>query len=147
MSTLSQRFHAKFTVNPSSGCWEWTASRTLKGYGMIGAGSPQRGLLAAHRVAFEIYVGPIPAGLQLDHLCRVRHCVNPDHLEPVSARENVRRGFGLAAINAAKTHCPQKHEYTADNTYYNPSTNRRMCRVCIRNHGIKRQQKLSSGGQ
>lgn len=138
MKTLTERFHAKFKVNAESGCWEWTAALTTKGYGMIGSGVPECRLLAAHRVAYEIYVGPIASGLQVDHLCRVRRCVNPDHLEPVSAQENVRRGLGPAGINAAKTHCPQGHEYTEENTYRNPSTNRRMCRVCIRDHEIKR---------
>lgn len=141
MKSLTERFHAKFKVNTESGCWEWTASRTTKGYGMIGSGAPERRLLAAHRVAYEIYVGPIASGLQVDHLCRVRHCVNPDHLEPVTAQENVRRGLGPAGINAAKTHCPQGHEYTAENTYRNPSTNRRMCRVCIGMHEMKRHGK------
>lgn len=142
MKTLSQRFHEKFAVNPSTDCWEWTASLSTKGYGQIGSGGIYGGkLLSAHRVAYEIYVGQIPKGLQLDHLCRVRHCVNPSHLEPVTARENTRRGHGPAGINAAKTHCPQGHEYTESNTYRNPTTNRRMCRVCIREHEIKRYGK------
>jgi hypothetical protein len=71
-----------------------------------------------------ILVGPIPDGLVIDHLCRVRHCVNPAHMEPVTDRENVFRGF------AAITHCPKGHEYTADNTYIPPSTGSRECRRC-----------------
>lgn len=141
MKTLSDRFHEKFTVNDSSGCWEWTATRSTKGYGMIGQGAPRSTLISAHRVAFELYVGPVPDGLQLDHLCRVRHCVNPAHLEPVSPRENTRRGLGVGGINAAKTHCSRGHEYSEANTYLWPSGNRRGCRICIRMHENKRYGK------
>jgi hypothetical protein len=76
------RFLAK--VDKADECWLWTARKNYKGYGMFRLGSR---VPYAHRVAYEHYVGPIPEGLQLDHICRVRHCVNPDHLEPVTNAE------------------------------------------------------------
>jgi hypothetical protein len=84
---------------------------------------------AAHRLFYEQLVGPIPDGLQLDHLCRVRHCVNPDHLEPVTQTANVLRGIGPTAVNAGKTHCVHGHPFTPDNTYINKQGNRH-CRAC-----------------
>lgn len=83
------RIADKFTVG--DGCWEWTASRTLDGYGQIHIG-PDRQMGYGHRVVYEMLVGPIPEGLQLDHLCRNRGCTRPDHLEPVTQAENLRRG-------------------------------------------------------
>lgn len=80
-ATTAERFWAKVDKSGPSGCWFWTASKTQSGYGMFhGKG--------AHRYAYELLVGPVPTGFQLDHLCRVKHCVNPDHLEPVTPRKN-----------------------------------------------------------
>ncbi|MFH9014005.1 HNH endonuclease signature motif containing protein [Streptomyces sp. NPDC017943] len=110
------------------GCWFWTASKNTGGYGHFMYGG-QRG--NAHRFAYEALVGPIPEGLVLDHLCRVRHCVNPDHLEPVTMRVNSLRGEGPSAKNAVKTHCKQGHEFSASNTYVTPR-GRRQCRTCQR---------------
>lgn len=80
-----------------------------------------------HRIAYELLVGPIPDGLQLDHLCRVRNCVNPDHLEPVTGQENMRRGYF-----GTKTHCPNGHAYDEANTYIFSNTRgrHRQCRTC-----------------
>lgn len=83
----------------------------------------------AHRVAYELLIGPIAAGLELDHLCRTHACVNPAHLEPVTGQVNLLRGVGFPATNAAKTHCPQGHEYTAENTYWSKK-GQRGCRAC-----------------
>ncbi len=127
---------------PNSGCWLWTASVYPSGYGQIVL--PQQQHKHAHRLSYEYFVGPIPEGLDLDHLCRVRSCVNPKHLEPVSRSENIRRGLapGMgAARNLAKTHCPHGHEYTEKNTYIgkNPSGKpNRNCRECSR---IRTEQK------
>jgi len=120
------RFWAK--VEKTDGCWLWKAARDLNGYGRIAyAGKEWK----AHRLAYTVVVGPIPEGLTLDHLCRVRHCVNPAHLEPVTNRENLLRGNGWAGRHARKTHCPQNHPYDEANTY-RMGANGRGCRTCAR---------------
>lgn len=120
----SERFWAKVTAGPA-GCMMWTGGKTLGGYGMFAAETAHRGTIQemAHRWAYEDKVGPIPDGLDIDHLCRVRACVNPSHLEPVTRAENIRRA---AAI---KTACPAGHPYTEDNTYRNEKGHRK-CRTC-----------------
>jgi hypothetical protein len=110
-----------------SGCWLWLG-KTTNGYGYIRV---EQRLVTTHRFAYELLVGPIPAGLELDHLCRTRHCCNPMHLEPVTKTENIRRGDSAAGLNARKTHCPSGHEYSAENTYRSPA-GARYCRECSR---------------
>lgn len=88
--------------------------------------------LLAHRWSYEFHVGPIPEGLDLDHLCRNRGCVNPDHLEPVTREENIRRAF------ATVTHCPSGHPYSDENTYVRPGTVHRKCRACARQRDLIR---------
>ena len=94
------------------GCWLWTLSLNHAGYGQIGF---QRQKKLVHRLLYEHFVGPIPDGLVLDHLCRVRHCANPSHLEAVTQRENVLRSDGFAPRQAAQTHCLRGHLLSADN--------------------------------
>lgn len=100
-----------------NGCWLWTGPVTRDGYGMIGVeGNRSRGI---HRVAYEHFVGPIPIGLQIDHLCRVRHCCCPWHLEAVTSGENTRRGDTgkhLVSAQLSKTHCAQGHPFDEENT-------------------------------
>lgn len=126
--TTEERFWAKVAVGDE--CWTWTASGNGQGYGKFYAsGKP----VYAHRYAYELLVGRIPEGLSLDHLCRNPGCVNPDHLEPVTHAENLKRGDHFTR-NAArlKTHCKHGHEFTAENTYIIPSTGSRHCRTCRR---------------
>lgn len=126
---LSERFWEKVDKQPGDGCWLWTAC-TLKagGYGAI---SINNVTCRAHRVAYELLIGPIPDGLVTDHLCLNPRCVRPDHLELVTQSENVRRittrGYHH---NAVKTHCPQGHEYTPDNTIIWAKRGWRYCRTC-----------------
>lgn len=125
-ATAPIRFWTK--VQFTGTCWLWTAYRDSYGYGAF---YPARRYVAAHRWAYEFCVGPIPVGLELDHLCRVRACVNPEHLEPVTHRVNILRGVSPTAIHARKTHCPQGHPYNEANTYLRPAGNRE-CRLCKR---------------
>lgn len=119
----------------SDGCWLWTAKVSKGGYGVVSGKS-----LLAHRVSYETYKGLIPDGLVVDHLCRVTHCVNPDHLEAVTQKENLRRRDIALGMATAKTHCPQGHEYNETNTYLSPQ-NRRSCRECSKNRArIKRAE-------
>lgn len=144
LPTFEERFWSK--VNKTDTCWLWTAQITPDGYGRFQVGSRKdgtsRGALA-HRVAYELVVGPIPAGLQLDHLCRVRNCVRPDHLEPVTQEENMRRGI-INDRRRGATHCPQDHEYTVETTYW--YRGKRQCRPCAvaRTREARRQKRLAS---
>lgn len=107
------------------GCWEWTGYINPYGYGEVRVGPRME---KAHRVAYEFWVGPIPEGLDLDHLCRNRGCVNPSHLEPVTRRVNVLRGEGITARRARSDRCVQGHEYTPENTLNREGF--RRCRAC-----------------
>src|SRR3990170_1687130 len=125
-TTLPLRFWRKVYAL-ENGCWEWMGARSTAGYGRILVGSRRDGsrkLIQAHRWAYEGLVGSIPAGLQSDHLCRNRACVNPAHIEPVSCRENLHRGIG----HGAESHCPQGHPYSGVNLYIN-SKGGRICRI------------------
>lgn len=121
-----------------SGCWLWTGQVDAAGYGRWGARTT--GSRLAHRRVYELVVGRIPVGLVLDHLCRVRHCVNPEHLEPVTQRENLRRGNGWAGLQARKTHCPSGHPYEGDNLLVD-GRGHRQCRECRRAAQARRRDR------
>ncbi len=133
ISSPIERFEAKVDrVSSATGCWLWTAQVDLHGYGQFWA-DPETGGVKAHRWSYEHFVGPIPDGLSLDHLCRNPPCVNPAHLEPVTTRENLIRGVGFPAQNVAKTHCVHGHALVASNVYRPPSQPTvRVCRQCMR---------------
>ena len=129
MGTPIERFMLKVRQG-ENWCFFWTASTNGTGYGLFTVNGR---MVMAHRWAYEYFKGPIPDGLQLDHLCRNRNCVNPAHLEPVTQRENLLRGESLTTFNLAKTHCPQGHAYAGANLYVTPKGSR-QCRTCRADH-------------
>lgn len=124
-----------------NGCWEWRFGRDKDGYGKL---KLDRRDVRAHRYAYEVFRGPIPDGLVLDHLCRNPPCVNPDHLEVVTAVENSARGNGISALNARKTHCKRGHEFTPENTRHQPGG--RDCWACYRIRSAKWSQRRKERG-
>ena len=119
------RFDKYWVRVEGSGCWAWTGGLDTSGYGIFSVNGNSVG---AHRWSYQHHVGPVPEGLELDHLCRVRRCVNPEHLEPVTSQVNTLRGQSPMAANARKTHCPSGHPYDQVNT--NWYDGRRYCRAC-----------------
>lgn len=133
--SLVPRFAEKFIPVTESGCWLWTGYTCNKGYGIFWFdGGPRK----AHRVAYEIHRGEIAEGMVIDHICRVRSCVNPDHMRVVTARENTFAGGSLAPAkkNAEKTCCPK-----CDGPFSKNSRGARICRPCLQKYFAARVQK------
>lgn len=126
-----------------NGCWEWQSTINETGYGIYG--HHEFGNLLAHRLALHVAGRPVPADMTVDHLCRNRRCVNPDHLEIVTREVNALRGGGYMAVNARKTHCVHGHPFDAQNTGYTKSRTRvgvaRYCRTCSRERARTRPTK------
>lgn len=130
--TTPERFARKYECQ-SDGCWRWVGYCTADGYGRFWTGST---MAIAHRWSYEHFVGPIPSGFVIDHLCRNRACVNPAHLEAVTFNENVRRG-----ARARQTHCKHGHEFTPENTYLGCGA--RQCRTCQRETAARYKNRKS----
>lgn len=123
--SLPERFEKFIERVPFSGCWLWTGALKERAGGYGSFQLAKRKSVTAHRFAYRRLVGEVPAGLELDHLCRIPCCVNPAHLEPVTHRVNVLRGEGIAAEHARKTHCKESHPLESIGS-------RRFCRECAR---------------
>lgn len=138
-----ETFLAKIDRTNPNECWVWPGARNTGGYGVVKYRGRSR---VAHKLAYEMLVGPVPDGLVLDHLCRVRECVNPAHLEPVTQQENVLRGPGTWAFrNRSKSHCINGHEFAGENLYTSPE-GYRQCKTCrLRNKYAYRARLRAQG--
>ena len=134
---VTRRFLSFIKIPKNSNCWIWMGSKDHDGYGFFGF---QYRTWKAHRFSYMLYNDELDSDLQLDHLCRNPSCVNPEHLEQVTLRENVLRGISPPAINAQKTHCLRGHEFTEEN-YYITRKNGRQCKTCAKEKDKQRRLK------
>jgi hypothetical protein len=125
--TAKQRILKGVIIDPSTGCWNWIGRKWL-GYGQMSFLGKER---QVHRLSYFVFKGDFPQNLVLDHKCDNKACCNPEHLRPVSNRENTLRGRGPAAVNHRKSKCNQGHDYNPENTYYRPGSGHRRCRICV----------------
>lgn len=139
------RFNKYYSVDAASGCWLWTGCLDGNGYGKIGVDNVRKGV-GAHRFSYELHVGPIPDGLQIDHLCRVRNCINPEHLEPVTSAVNTARGMSVQRrkeIASARTHCRYGHPFVSENLMRRKDGYKR-CKQCRQDAYVR---KVSAAGK
>lgn len=139
-----QRLWSKVVQYPGeSACWGWTDALSKAGYPYFSYGGRKGNTVPAHRLLYELVIGPIPDGMDLDHLCRNRWCVRPVHQEPVNRSRNLLRGNTIAARNAKATHCPKRHPYDIFNTGFQKNS-ARYCRTCRNEHKRRVRQCLQS---
>lgn len=128
------RFIWKFKVDLKTGCWKWTGTHCGPGYATLFLykikKTRRQVRIYAHRFSYLVFKGEIPEGKEIDHICRVRDCVNPEHLRLVSHRENMLLGETIAAVAASRTCCPYGHPYDEKNTYYRKNDGSRQCKTC-----------------
>ena len=144
MLVVDQKFTDKIHPEPNTGCWLWAGALNRDGYGIA---NRQYRTRMAHSISYEFVFGPIPEGLELDHLCRVRCCVNPDHLEAVTHLENCQRGTAgthIRRVESLKTHCSKGHEFAGENLYTRKN-GARGCRECSRINTRKYTKKITEG--
>lgn len=142
MDDLPPRFWDKVEML-DNGCWQWTAARGGTGYGHFKLDGKVR---AAHALTYELFVGPVPDGLVLDHLCRNRACCNPQHLEAVTHKVNILRGENYCAEQARKTRCVNGHEFTPENTSVRiDSKSGRRCKSCQRDAVARYRKRRRTG--
>lgn len=133
----------RYEVRPT-GCWEWTGHKDEKGYGTL---TRQGKRWSAHRFMYTLHRGSIPEGLEIDHLCRNTSCVNPDHLEPVTRRENLARSTHPSRFGILFNTCMRGHEFTPENTYIPPSRPKgRTCRACAKERSRQRWIRVRKTG-
>lgn len=152
VATLPWRMAAKIVPDEATGCWNWTGTKSDSGYGRVSIDGRAH---QAHRIAYEILRAQIPDGMQIDHLCRNRACLNPDHMEPVTQRENIMRGESVSARNARRNHCNRGHEYVQGSFIMERSKSglMRRCLICqdmteearARREGFVRRRRLAGG--
>ena len=135
---ILKRFWAK--VSKTKNCWLWIGAKDSDGYGNW---SHSKKNVKPHRFSYELHIEKIPKGLVIDHLCRVRNCVNPKHLRAVSNRTNLAAGIGFTSTNLKKTHCPKKHPYSGSNLYR--YKNARMCKQCAIQRQREKRRALLKG--
>lgn len=145
-TSVCERIKASIILN-ENGCWVWQKRISENGYGQV---SINHKSLLAHRVAYQAFVAPLIDGLQIDHLCKNRACVNPEHLEQVTPRENIHRSDAVYKRLRTKRYCPQGHEYSKENTYYRQTKEggiNRSCMTCARENSKRRYRLTHSNVQ